>query len=52
VFHLAGVHPGPDLQAKVEKLQEQLAARWLFAASFSEVTAAGIMPGGGAGPRC
>jgi hypothetical protein len=26
VFHLAGVHPGPDLQAKVEKLQEQLAA--------------------------
>ena len=26
MFHLAGVHPGPDLQAKVEKLQEQLAA--------------------------
>jgi hypothetical protein len=26
VFHLAGVHLGPDLQAKVEKLQEQLAA--------------------------
>jgi hypothetical protein len=26
VFHLAGVNPGPDLQAKVEKLQEQLAA--------------------------
>lgn len=26
VFHLAGVHPGPDLQAKVERLQEQLAA--------------------------
>jgi hypothetical protein len=26
VFHLAGVHPGPDLQAKVEKLQEQFAA--------------------------
>lgn len=26
VFHLAGVHPGPDLQAEVEKLHEQLAA--------------------------
>jgi hypothetical protein len=26
VFHLAGVHPGSDLQAKVEKLQEQIAA--------------------------
>ena len=25
---------------------------WLFSASFSEVTAAGIMPNGGAGPRC
>ena len=25
---------------------------WLFSASCSEVTAAGIMPGGGAGPRC
>ena len=24
---------------------------WLLSASFSEVTAAGIMPGGGAGPR-
>ena len=25
---------------------------WLFSASFSEVTAVGIMPSGGAGPRC
>ena len=26
--------------------------RWLFSASFSEVTVVGIMPSGGAGPRC
>lgn len=25
---------------------------WLFSASFPKVGAAGIMPGGGAGPRC
>ena len=25
---------------------------WLFSASLSEVTAVGIMPSGGAGPRC
>jgi hypothetical protein len=25
---------------------------WLFSASLSEITAVGIMPSGGAGPRC